>query len=119
MPSARDSKPLTPARRWLFRLSILAIPVLFFILLEAGLRLGGYGQSYPLFITVADAPGYLQANQEVVRRFVVEETREPENVALGLDQFGRVLLGLVWLESLNPLVQAMAGHTQAFRYFGD
>ena len=78
MPSARDSKPLTPARRWLFRLSILAIPVLFFILLEAGLRLGGYGQSYPLFIAVADAPGYLQANQEVVRRFVVEETREPE-----------------------------------------
>ena len=78
MPSARDSKPLTPVRRWLFRLSVLAIPVLFFILLEAGLRLGGYGQSYPLFITVADAPGYLQANQEVVRRFVVEETREPE-----------------------------------------
>ncbi len=78
MPSARDSKPLTPARRRLFRLSILAIPVLFFVLLEAGLRLSGYGHSYPLFIPVAGAPGYLQANQEVVRRFVVEETREPE-----------------------------------------
>lgn len=77
MPSARDSKPLTPARRWLFRLSILAIPLLFFVLLEAGLRLGGYGHSYPLFIAVAEAPGYLQANPEVVRRFVVEETHEP------------------------------------------
>ncbi len=76
MPAARDSKPLTPAHRWLFRLSVLAIPVLFFVLLEAGLRLGGYGHSYPLFIAVADAPGYLQANPEVVRRFVVEETRE-------------------------------------------
>lgn len=78
MHSARDSKPLTPARRWLFRFSTLAIPVLFFVLLEAGLRLGGYGHSYPLFIATADAPGYLQANQEVVRRFVVAETREPE-----------------------------------------
>ena len=76
MPAARDSKPLTPAHHWLFRLSVLAIPVLFFVLLEAGLRLGGYGHSYPLFIPVADAPGYLQANPEVVRRFVVEETRE-------------------------------------------
>ena len=77
MSIARDSKPLTTARRWLFRLFMLAIPVLFFVLLEAGLRLGGYGHSYPLFIPVADAPGYLQASQEVVRRFVVEETREP------------------------------------------
>jgi len=76
MPAARDSKPPAPAHRWLFRLSMLAIPVLFFVLLEAGLRLGGYGHSYPLFIAVADAPGYLQANPEVVRRFVVEETRE-------------------------------------------
>ena len=78
MPADRNSKPLTPARRWLFRAFALAIPVLFFILLEAALRLGGYGHSYPLFIPVADAPGYLQANPEVVRRFVVDETREPE-----------------------------------------
>ena len=78
MPAASDSKPLTPARRWMFGLATLTIPVLFFVLLEAGLRLGGYGHDYPLFITVTDAPGYLQANQEVVRRFVVEETREPE-----------------------------------------
>jgi lysophospholipase L1-like esterase len=78
MSADRDSRPLTPARRWLFRLATLAIPVLFFGLLETALRLGGYGHSYPLFIDVVDAPGYLQANQEVVRRFVVEETREPE-----------------------------------------
>ena len=78
MPADRNSKPLTTARRWLFRAFALAIPVLFFILLEAALRLGGYGHSYPLFIPVADAPGYLQANPEVVRRFVVDETREPE-----------------------------------------
>jgi len=78
MSVSGDPESLTPARRWLFRLTALAIPVLFFVLLEAGLRLGGYGHSYPLFIPVAGAPGYLQASQEVVRRFVVEETREPE-----------------------------------------
>ena len=78
MPVENNSAPLTPVRRRLFRALTLAIPVVFFILLEAGLRLGGYGHSYPLFIPVADAPGYLQANPEVVRRFVVEETREPE-----------------------------------------
>jgi tetratricopeptide (TPR) repeat protein len=78
MPAGRDLTALTPARRWLFRAFTLTIPLLFFALLEAGLRLGGYGHSYPLFIPVAAAPGYLQANPEVVRRFVVEETREPE-----------------------------------------
>jgi tetratricopeptide (TPR) repeat protein len=78
MSVSGDPESLTPARRWLFRLTALAIPLLFFVLLEAGLRLGGYGHSYPLFISVAGAPGYLQANPEVVRRFVVEETREPE-----------------------------------------
>jgi len=78
MPTTRDPFPLTPARRWLFRLVALAIPLLFFVLLELGLRTGGYGNSYPLFIPVDDAPGYLQANQEVVRRFILDETREPE-----------------------------------------
>ena len=58
-------------------MALLAIPVLFFVVIEAGLRLGGYGHSYPLFIPVTEAPGYLQANPEVVRRFVVNETREP------------------------------------------
>lgn len=77
MQTTTDSKRLTPARRWLFRLALLAIPVLFFVVIEAGLRLGGYGHSYPLFIPVTEAPGYLQANPEVVRRFVVNETREP------------------------------------------
>ena len=94
MPSARDPEPLTPARCWLFRLSIVAIPLLFFVLLEAGLRLGGYGHSYPQFIAVADAPGYLQANQGVVRRFVVEETREPE-VANWPYGFGASLAGML------------------------
>ncbi len=78
MPATSDPSPLTPARRRQFRLVALAIPLLFFAVLEAGLRLAGYGNTYPLFIPVDVAPGYLQANPEVVRRFILDETREPE-----------------------------------------
>ena len=56
----------------------LCIPVLFFVLLEAGLRLAGYGHSYPLFIPVAEAPGFLQANPDSVKRFVVDEFATPD-----------------------------------------
>lgn len=64
-------------RRRLFTVVALCIPVLFFVLVEAGLRLAGYGHSYPLFIPVAGAPGYLQANPESVKRFVVDEFATP------------------------------------------
>jgi tetratricopeptide (TPR) repeat protein len=65
-------------RRRLFTVVALCIPVLFFVLLEAGLRLAGYGHSYPLFIPVAGAPGFLQANPDSVKRFVVDEFATPE-----------------------------------------
>lgn len=68
-------KPRTP--RWLLAVIALCIPVLFFALLEGGLRLAGFGDSYPLFIPVEEAPGYLQANPDVVKRFVVDESRTP------------------------------------------
>jgi tetratricopeptide (TPR) repeat protein len=69
------SKPVS--RQWLFTIVALCIPVLFFILLEVGLRLAGYGHSYPLFIPVAEAPGFLQANPNIVKRFVVDEFATP------------------------------------------
>ncbi len=65
-------------RRRLFTVVALCIPVLFFLLLEAGLRLAGYGHSYPLFIPVAGAPGFLQANPDSVKRFVVDEFATPD-----------------------------------------
>ncbi len=56
----------------------LAMPVLFFALLELGLRLVGFGQSYPLFIPVAEAPAYLRANPDVVRRFITAQAQVPD-----------------------------------------
>lgn len=46
-------------------------------LLEAGLRVSGFGTSYPLFVEVDEAPGFLRVNPRVVRRFLVDESRAP------------------------------------------
>ena len=42
----------------LFRLIMISIPILFFVLLELVLRVVGYGHSYPLFITTPDSDNY-------------------------------------------------------------
>ena len=60
---------LSPRRRWLFTGITLALPWLLLALLEVGLRLAGYGSSYPLFVTYAPRPEYLFANQEVAKRY--------------------------------------------------
>jgi tetratricopeptide (TPR) repeat protein len=54
-PQTADAKPPRPIisqrRKWLFRLAAMIIPlVLFFALLEAGLRLGGYGYPTGFFV---------------------------------------------------------------------
>ena len=43
--------------------------VLFLALLEGGLRLGGYGRSYPLFIANEFHPEYLLANPQLIKRY--------------------------------------------------
>ena len=48
---------------------MLLVPVLFFVLLEVGLRLVGFGGSYPLFVEVQGHPEYLHQNPEVARRY--------------------------------------------------
>jgi lysophospholipase L1-like esterase len=65
------------ASRWLFYCILVSIPLLFFILLEGGLRLAGFGQSWPLFVPLDRAPDYLVANPEVVKRFVADKSRTP------------------------------------------
>ncbi|HVF38272.1 MAG TPA: tetratricopeptide repeat protein [Gemmatimonadaceae bacterium] len=47
----------------------LLFPVVVLILLELGLRAGGYGSDYPLFISYPDRPDYLVPNQEVAKRY--------------------------------------------------
>ena len=46
-------------------------------MLEAGLRLFGFGSSYPLFVEAEEAPGYLTVNRGVIRRFMADESRTP------------------------------------------
>ncbi len=52
-----------------FYLVMILLPVLFFILLEAGLRAAGYGESYPLFVPVEGYPDYLRPNPDVAGRY--------------------------------------------------
>ncbi|MCG6899461.1 MAG: tetratricopeptide repeat protein [Gammaproteobacteria bacterium] len=73
-------------RQRLFTVVALSIPLLFFLLLEAGLRLAGYGHSYPLFLPVAEAPGFLQANPNIVKRFVIDEFATP-NIKIHATRF--------------------------------
>ncbi len=59
---------------------MLLIPVLFFVLLEGGLRLGGYGDDYPLFVPVEGHPGYLIQNREVARRYFAQQASVPNSI---------------------------------------
>ncbi len=67
-------------RRWLFTGMMLLIPVLFFVLLEGGLRLGGYGDDYPLFVPVEEHHGYLVQNREVARRYFAQQASVPNSI---------------------------------------
>ena len=60
---------LSGRTRALFWAATLLLPVLFFVLLEAGLRLSGYGGSYPLFVPVDEAGAVQMPNRDVARRY--------------------------------------------------
>ncbi len=64
-------------RRRLFAVLTALLPFLLLLVLEGGLRLSGFGQIYPLFVPVAGSPGFLRANRDVVRRFMVDERDTP------------------------------------------
>lgn len=54
---------------WLFRGIALSVPVLFFLLLESGLRWAGLHQSWPLFIANPAADDYLLTRPDVIKRY--------------------------------------------------
>ncbi|HSR70703.1 MAG TPA: tetratricopeptide repeat protein [Acidobacteriota bacterium] len=70
-------KEISPGRRSTFKVAAFLLPFLFLALLEGGLRLVGFGDSYPLFVESSQAPGYLMANPRVIRRFMVDEAHTP------------------------------------------
>ncbi|MCU7554252.1 hypothetical protein OCL06_06550 [Alteromonas sp. ASW11-19] len=53
--------------RW-FTLIALLIPVLVLAAVEGGLRIAGFGKTYPLFVP-ASQPGYLVPNPELIQRY--------------------------------------------------
>ena len=56
---------------------MLLLPVLFFLVLEGGLRLAGYGEDYPLFVEVEGAPGYLMPSRDVAHRYFARQAAVP------------------------------------------
>ena len=74
------TQPLPPGRRWVFTAVMLALPVAFFVLLEVGLRVGGFGASHPLFQPIPGAPEYLIQNREVARRYFSRQARVPTGI---------------------------------------
>ncbi|OZC02909.1 tetratricopeptide repeat protein [Rubricoccus marinus] len=73
--------PLAPevsaGTRRVFWAITLLIPFLFFALLEGGLRLGGYGGSYPLFEPVEGVPDVRVQSREVARRYFAQTEGVP------------------------------------------
>ena len=76
-PDRSGAGELAPARKRLFTIGMLLLPVVFFALLEAGLRVGGYGADYPLFVDAPGAPGHLTPSREVATRYFAAEASIP------------------------------------------
>ena len=74
------------ARLWLFRVAALvAAPAVFLLVLEGGLRLGGFGRPTPFFVETAE-PGTIVTNQFFGHRFFPASiARTPE-----IERFRRV-----------------------------
>ncbi len=70
-PSRKPATPSrTPAKIWCFRaFTVLVIPAVFFLLLEGGLRLAGFGRSAK-FLIPDDQPGYFRTNPDYVSLFL-------------------------------------------------
>jgi len=82
---------LSRRRKWLFRLTVMVLaPVLFFTVLEVGLRLGGYG--YPTtFLIGPDADGSYSTNRQYGWRFFPRAlVRKPEPCVISINPAGAV-----------------------------
>lgn len=65
-------------RAWLFYLILLFIPLILFVLVEAGLRIFNYGESLELFIPAGESyPEYLTANPAVSLRYFRRDEHPP------------------------------------------
>jgi len=61
----------TTGKNKLFTLVLIFIPIVFFFVLELGLRLADYGEPYPLFTQARENPDYLMSNHtSLMQRFL-------------------------------------------------
>ena len=74
---SKPSRPISDGKRRLFTVTMSLLPVLFFGLLEGGLRLAGYGETYPLFVPVPGYEDYLYQNRDVARRYFSRQANSP------------------------------------------
>jgi tetratricopeptide (TPR) repeat protein len=73
---------LNPRQRLLLIFFVVIAPFLLLALVELGLRIGGYGSSYPLFVPYGRvAPGYLVPNQAVGGLYFPGSPRPPRPAA--------------------------------------
>ena len=79
-PEAPRAAPLSRGKRWAFTLGMALLPVLFFGLLEGGLRLAGYGEAYPLFVQAEGHPDYLYQSRDVARRYFYNAANPPTSL---------------------------------------
>ena len=85
-PAGGGSAPLSRRKRVAFTLVMSLVPLLFFALLEGGLRVFGYGGDYPLFLEADGFSHLLVQNREVARRYFVHQRNVPNANA---DYFAR------------------------------
>jgi lysophospholipase L1-like esterase len=64
-----EQRELTIERKRLLLAITLFSPILILLSFELGLRLVGFGGTYPLFVDAPGMPGHLQANPQVIRRY--------------------------------------------------
>ncbi|MBT8135719.1 MAG: SGNH/GDSL hydrolase family protein [Gammaproteobacteria bacterium] len=65
-------------RNIVFTLVAWALPLILLMLLEGGLRIGGFGDSYDLFVPLEPKPQYLQPNPRVIERFFSNPNNAPD-----------------------------------------
>ena len=64
-----ENKQPSIQRQQIFTIITWLFPFIFFVLLEGGLRLFGYGEEYPLFVESVPNSPYLTQNRDVAKRY--------------------------------------------------
>lgn len=77
------------SKKFLFYLIAFAIPVLFFVGIEYGLRKADYGETYPLFLTDKGLPGYYFTSSNTIQRYFPKTGEKPIEVSIETQIFNQ------------------------------